>query len=143
MYARGLVPGDGGSLWEELMGFVGEPSVDTPMQEEPQGYRVGTINPDDSYVPRDRDEIQEDHYERQLDQFRQEAEVRHQEMERQRQSRYTLRSLGFVFTDEGTSAFEEMGGVVKYDDTPPPEHMFDPPPSPNQGIPDFVMRFIQ
>lgn len=127
MYTRPPMPGDGGSLWDELMGFIGEPDT-TPTVDEPVAFRVGTVNPDDSYSPRDRDEVVEDHYQHELEQFRQQAEVRHAEMERQRQSRYTLRSLGFVFTDEGASVWEEMGGVVEYDQQPAPEVMFDPPP---------------
>ena len=73
MYTRPLVPGDGGALWEELMGFIGEPDA-TPTDEEPAAYRVGTVNADDTYTPRDRDDIVEEHYERELEEFRKEAE---------------------------------------------------------------------
>lgn len=128
MYTRVLVPGDGGSLWDELMGLVGEPIQDTPAVEEPVGYKVGNVNDDGTYQPRDREEIERDHYKRELDEFRRIAEAGREAAVSQLQSRYTLRSMGFVFTDEGTSAWEEMGGVVKYDEQLAPERMFDPLP---------------
>lgn len=134
------VPGDGGSLWDELMGFVGEPTEDTPSVEEPVAYKVGTLNPDDTYTPRDREEVKQDHYDRELEQFRKEAEEQHLEYEAQRQSRYTLRSHGFVFTDEGASLSEEIGFTVEYDETPAPERMFDPvPPRPGAFIPPYFI----
>lgn len=116
--------------------------MDTPVCDEPQGYRVGTVGDDGSYEPRDRDDIQDEAWQRERAELVAKRELAMAEMEKQRQSRYTLRSLGFVFTDEGASAFEEMGGVVKYDNEPAPEHIFDPPPIGNDAL-DFVMRFIQ
>lgn len=134
------VPGDGGSLWEELMGFVGEPTEDTPTVDEPVAYRVGTLNPDDTYTPRDREDVQDDARNHELEQYRKEAEAQRLEYEAQRQSRYTLRSHGFVFTDEGASLSEEIGFEVQYDEQPAPERMFDlVPPRPGAFIPPYFI----
>lgn len=58
MYACPM-PDPDGALWEELMGFVGDPSSDEPT-DEPTGVKVGRLNDDGSYDQRTRADIIQD-----------------------------------------------------------------------------------
>jgi hypothetical protein len=123
MYAACLVPDVGGSLWDELMGFI-DPSDDSPIDDEPQAIKVGAVDNDGVFYSRDPSLIQLDQCQKQLDNLIAAREQQRAAMEQQYQSRHTLRSLGFVFTDERCSGsiFEAMGGVIRENDPPIEAH---------------------
>lgn len=123
-----------GSLWDELMGFVGEPTEPEPVVES-QSIKAGRMNDDGSYEPlyssltrRPGQTDPKDLFgpptsitKAKLDDlFNQQYNGYMQSTESdilQSDARAVLKEVGFVIIEEGgTSMFDAMGGTVQLDD---------------------------